>query len=283
MKKISAFLIAMLLIVAQSYAQFARVSSDPKPVAQAEVPVNVVSSYQAKSFITGNDTMPYRLLFPKNYDSSKQYPIIIFLHGSGERGSDNQKQLLHGGALFVRDDLREKFPAFVVFPQCSEKSYWSNVKITEDPVTKKKTLEFQAGGEPTQAMTGAMNLTKKLMSDYPVKKDQVYVMGLSMGGMGTFEIVRRMPNTFAAAISMCGGADTTTGRAIKKTAWWIIHGAKDEEVSPKFSENMVMELRKYYGVEMEYTIYPEAGHNCWDPAFKEPDLLPWLFQQQLGK
>ncbi len=283
MKKITAFLFVMLSIAAQTFAQLAH-TSNLKPAEEATtIPANVISSYEAKWFMNGNDTMPYRLLLPKNYDSSKQYPLILFLHGKGERGYDNEKQLLHGGALFVRDDLREKFPAFVVFPQCSENSFWSNVKITEDPATKKRNFEFQADGEPTQAMTGAIDLTKKLLSDYPVKKDQVYVMGLSMGGMGTFEIVRRMPNTFAAAISMCGGADTTTGKAIKKTAWWIIHGAKDEEVSPKFSENMVMELRKYYGVEMEYTIYPQAGHNCWDPAFKEPELLPWLFQQQLGK
>ena len=240
-----------------------------------------LSLYQQKWFIRGTDTLPYRLLLPENYDSTKQYPVILFLHGAGERGRDNERQLTHGGKLFLQDDVRKKYPAIVVFPQCSFTSFWSNVQFKLDTTSKKRIgFDFQESGEPTSAMKLAMGMFEGILKDYPVKTDQVYVMGLSMGGMGTFEIVRRMPNTFAAAIPICGGANPNTAKELRKTAWYIIHGAKDDVVPPKYSEDMVVALRKFYGVEMEYLVFPNANHNSWDPAFAEPGLLPWLFKQR---
>eukprot|EP01035_Chromulina_nebulosa_P065799 gene65799-90028_t len=186
-----------LLLIITSCSVFAQrhtslsQQTEKKPVSAAEK-LAAMGDYEKKWLINGTDTLPYRLLLPKNYDSSKKYPFILFLHGAGERGNDNASQLIHGGSLFLRDSIRDKYPAIIVFPQCPPNSYWSNVKITEDS-SKKRVFEFQAGGDPTTAMSLAMELTKKMLADYPIKKDQVYVMGLSMGGMGTFEIVRRLP------------------------------------------------------------------------------------------
>jgi predicted peptidase len=242
------------------------------------------SIYLKKVFIRGNDSLQYRMLLPRDYDSSKKYPLVLFLHGAGERGNDNIKQLTHGSHLFLQGNNRRRFPAIVVFPQCPESGYWSNVKTLTDTKTKKQSFVFQADGEPTKAMDLTMELQKNLMQTMPVDSSKIYVMGLSMGGMGTFEIVRRMPRVFAGAIPICGGADSSTAKLIKKTAFWIFHGANDDVVPVKFSENMVSALQAFYNrADMQYTVYSGIGHNSWDRAFAEPELLSWLFAQRREK
>ena len=104
-------------------------------------------------------------------------------------------------------------------------------------------------------------------------------MGLSMGGMGTFELVRRKPATFAAAVPICGGAHEATAKGLRKTAWWIFHGAKDDVVPPHYSKIMADALKKQKA-NVKFTLYPDANHNSWDPAFAEKDLLPWLFSHK---
>ena len=200
-----------------------------------------LSLYEKKLYINGSDTMPYRLLLPDNYDASKKYPLIFFLHGAGERGNDNEKQLVHGAKLFLKNEIRKNFPAIIVFPQCAANSFWSNVDFKMD--NGKRTFSFQEAGEPTIAMKLAQELLMNIMKAYPVVKKQVYVGGLSMGGMGTFEIVSRNPKLFAAAIPICGGGNTSTASSLKKTKWWVFHGGKDDVVPPKLSEDMVNALK----------------------------------------
>lgn len=237
-----------------------------------------LSLYQKKLYISGTDTMPYRLLLPDNYDATKKYPVIFFLHGSGERGNNNEAQLTHGAKLFLKEEVRKNFPAIIVFPQCAANSYWSNVEIKTDD-RGKRTFEFQEEGEPTLAMKLVQELVGVIIKTYPVVKSQVYIGGLSMGGMGTFEIVRRNPKLFAAAFPICGGANPATAPKLKKVDWWIFHGAKDDVVPPYCSEKMVDAL-KYLKVSVKFTLYPNANHNSWDSAFAEPELLPWLFAQK---
>src|SRR5215218_1629154 len=197
------------------------------------------NAYQKKWLVQGPDTLPYRLLLPEGFDASKKYPLVLFLHGSGERGRDNEAQLTHGGQLFLNDTARKAFPAIVVFPQCPTESRWSNVQITTDSSTGQRTFAFQEGGAPTRPMAMLENLLKELQHRYRIKRDQVYVMGLSMGGMGTFELARRRPELFAAAIPICGGANTATAAQLKRIHWWVFHGGKDDVVPPRFSEEMV--------------------------------------------
>lgn len=233
------------------------------------------SLFQKEIFVKGTDTMPYRILLPLNYDGSQKYPLILFLHGSGERGTDNESQLVHGSTLFLRDSIREKYPAIVVFPQCRLESYWSNVDRKVNDLGK-TVYTFQPGGEPTQAMVLLQQLLKSVIKKYPVNKKQIYVGGLSMGGMGTFEIVRRNPKFFAAAFPICGGAEPSTATKLKRVKWWVFHGAADDAVPPELSVKMVDALKEV-NAEVNFSLYPGVKHNSWDNAFAEPTFLSWLF------
>lgn len=235
------------------------------------------SAYQKKWIIQGADTMPYRLLLPQSFDASKTYPVIFFLHGSGERGNDNKLQLVHGADLFLREDVRKNYPAIIVFPQCSKGGYWAN-NIRAIDSTARERFMYLTGGEATRDMHMLELLVAYILENYPADKDHVYVGGLSMGGMGTFELVRRMPGIFAAAFPICGGANPVTAPLLKKTAWWIFHGAKDDVVFPAYSEKMYNALKKE-NANVRFTLYPEANHNSWDATFAEPGLLSWLFAQ----
>lgn len=236
--------------------------------------------YEKHWIIQSGDTMPFRVLLPENYDPAKKYPLVLFLHGRGESGTDNEKQLTHGAKMFLQDSIRKNYPAIVVFPQCASNSYWSNVQmITTGSKTGKRTFYFVPVGEPSQSMKMLQALVANLLERYPVKMDQVYVMGLSMGGMGTFELVRRMPGLFAAAIPICGGAHTATAAQLIKTSWWIFHGGKDDVVLPVYSEKMYEALQKVKA-KVQFKLFPDANHNSWDPAFAEPGLLKWLFEQR---
>lgn len=237
-----------------------------------------LSMYRKHWYVHNNDTMPYRLLLPKSYDKNRKYPLIVFLHGSGERGRDNEAQLVHGAALFLRDSIRDRYPAIVVFPQCAQNSYWSNVVIKMDSVTGQRSFHFGDEGAPSKAMKLLMKLLVQLEDTYHPDRKHIYVGGLSMGGMGTFELVRRKPKYFAAAFSICGGADPATAPKLVHTRWWIFHGLKDNVVDPRFSKEMAAAL-KAAGADVRLTLYPEANHNSWDSAFAEKDLMPWLFSK----
>ena len=240
------------------------------------------SLFEKNVFVHNTDTLPYRILLPLNFDSNTRYPMVLFLHGAGERGNDNEKQLVHGATMFLEDSIRNKYPAIVVFPQCAENSFWANISMSMDSITKKRTLIYKENGAPTKAMELLIGLYQDLSNKYTPDKNQLYVGGLSMGGMGTFEIARRLPDNFAAAFAICGGANTATAPQLKSTAWWICHGMKDNVVNPQNSIDMAKAL-KDAGAEVRLTLYPEANHNSWDDAFKEPTFFSWLFEHQKAK
>ena len=236
--------------------------------------------FQKHWLVQSGDTLPYRILFPKNYDSSKSYPVVFFLHGRGEAGNDNEKQLVHGSAMFLRDSIRSQFPAIVIFPQCGANDYWSNViQASSGTVNAKRMFHFIEGGEPSTSMKLLITLVEHILMRYPINKQQVYVGGLSMGGMGTYELVRLMPKTFAAAFPICGGAHSGTGRQIRKTSWWLFHGLKDDVVLPVFTQQMEASLKKQKA-DVRATYYPNANHNSWDAAFAEPLLMQWMFSKK---
>jgi predicted peptidase len=224
------------------------------------------------------EKLPYRILFPEGYDQTKKYPLILVLHGAGERGSDNEKQLTHGSKLFLDSAVRKKFPAVVVFPQCPQESYWASVEIdrSKNPLV----MSFDYSKPMTAPLRHAMSLVDELSKTEGIDRKCIYITGLSMGGMGTFEAVHRYPNTFAAAIPICGGGDTVRYKKVK-TPFWIFHGAADGVVKVDYSRALVEKL-KAEKVKVKYTEYPGVNHNSWDRAFAEPDFLKWMFGKRRG-
>lgn len=218
--------------------------------------------------------LPYQILQPDNIDTFKKYPVVLFLHGAGERGDDNEKQLVHGSQLFL--DSLSKYPAIVLFPQCPINSYWSNVNIVKYDDGGRE-FQFKNDGKPTESLLTVMNLMDSIQNLEWVDRSKIYVAGLSMGGMGTLELIYRKPKMFAAAISICGGANPNTSNTFaREVALWVFHGAKDDVVDPKYSQILVEEIQKRGG-DVRFSLYPEANHNSWDRAFAEPELLSWLF------
>jgi predicted peptidase len=238
--------------------------------------------YQKKEFVFAEGkALPYRILYPDNYDKSKKYPLILVLHGAGERGKDNEKQLMHGSKLFVTDENRKNFPAIVLFPQCPEESFWAVTKIDRNQQPFK--IEFDYGAEPNWPLAAANDLVKKIIKEEAVDASKVYITGLSMGGMGTFESVYRNPDLYAAALPICGGGDVNRyDKRIAKTAFWVFHGADDAVVDVKLSREMADKLKSLKS-EVKYSEYPGVNHNSWDNAFAEKDYLNWMFSHKKKK
>lgn len=237
--------------------------------------------FEAKLFIRGADTLPYRILMPENYSTVRKYPLVVFMHGSGERGNDNRAQLTHGSALFLKDSVRKEFPAIVIFPQCAKNTSWATLMAQRDSAGNRTGFIFPAEAAPTIPSMLLYKLIDSLLASKNVDSKRAYVGGLSMGGMGTFDMLARFPSRFAAAFPICGaGNEALCGRYAKNTALWIFHGA-DDNVVPPGSSRKFYELLKQAGADVRYTEYPGVGHNSWDNAFAEPELLPWLFSHHL--
>jgi len=235
--------------------------------------------YEKKEFkYADGQVLPYRILYPENYDKNKKYPLLLLLHGAGERGKDNEKQLTWGSKLFITAENRKSFPAIVVFPQCPEESFWAVTKI--DRTTTPFKIEFDYSAEPNWPLAAANALVKKLSNEEGVDKSRIYISGLSMGGMGTFESVYRYPDLYAAALPICGGGDVNRyDKRVAKVPFWIFHGAVDAVVNPQLSRDMVEKL-KSLKAEVKYSEYPGVNHNSWENAFAEKDYLSWMLQHK---
>lgn len=240
------------------------------------------SLFQRKEYhYAEGKTLPYRILYPEKYDRKKKYPLVLVLHGAGERGNNNQSQLVHGAKLFLDAANRKDFPAIVVFPQCPSNSFWASVKI--DTTVRPFGIGFDYSQEANWPLTAANELVRRISADEAVDHSRIYVSGLSMGGMGTFEMVCRYPDMFAAALPICGGADLVSySNWNGKTPFWIFHGEVDAVVNVKLSREANDKLKEIK-VPVKYTEYPGVNHNSWDNAFAEPDFLKWMFGQKKKK
>lgn len=238
--------------------------------AQAQTPGE---EFKKEVFIQDGNTLRYRILFPENFSEDKKYPVVLFLHGAGERGADNEAQLIHGSKLFL--EKNKEFPSIVIFPQAPEEDFWAKVRI--DTLEGKREFRFIISGDPSRSLRAVIALMDSITSQDYVDENRIYVGGLSMGAMGTFELLARRPQMFAAAFAICGGADPEVIKSYRENLdIWIFHGEKDNVVSPELSKMMAREINSAGG-NAKLSLYPEANHNSWDPAFAEPYLLPWLF------
>ncbi len=235
------------------------------------------TDYHAQIYESNGFRLPYRILYPQDFDEHKKYPVIFFLHGSGERGNDNIAQLAHGGDLFAKARDEGNLQAIVIFPQCDSSSFWSNVKFKMGN-TDLRDFDFQKGGKPTESMRLLLGLIHEFEHKSFADKKKFALAGLSMGGMGTLELLRRKPGLFKNAISMCGGDNVkNVKRYARRTKLWIIYGAKDNVVAPHNSVDVYNEMKRL-GADVHLSVYANDGHNCWDSAFKEKDFIPFLLK-----
>jgi predicted peptidase len=216
-------------------------------------------------------SIPYQFLIPENSSEDKQYPLLVFLHGAGELGNDNSSQLVSFPRHFITGQNKQDYPAFIIAPQCPVTDAWASFPGYPSSA--------RTSSEPTNATRLTLELIDELLLKYNIDKHRVYVTGISLGGEGTFDIVSRRPDLFAAAVPICGIADVERASSVKAVAFWVFHGEMDEINPVKYSRLMVQAL-KDEGASPKYTEYPGAGHSIWDRAYNEPGLFPWLFSQQ---
>jgi predicted peptidase len=238
------------------------------------------SLYRIAIYKGAEGQLPYRILDPIDFDSTKSYPLIIFLHGAFEKGNDNVSQLNIGGRYFLREENRKNYPLFVLFPQCPLDDSWAYFENKIDSATGlAKNWNFPFLKKPA-APTGLLKkLLDSLLTLHFIDKSRIYIGGLSQGGMGVYDIVARYPEIFAAAFPICGAGKANTAKNFAgKTALWIFHGDKDDIVPVFFSRDYYNRLKKL-NADVRYSEYHGVFHNSWVNAFGEKELLPWLFSK----
>lgn len=234
--------------------------------------------YNKEVFIESGDSLLYRILYPNNFSPEKEYPVVLFLHGAGDRGNNNERQLWLGADLFIREDIREDYPAIVIFPQCPADTMWTARQKWQEP-SGDWIFKFPVEKRPPRPAELVANLMEDVIEESYTDDDRIYIMGISMGGIGTLEFLHRYPTTYAAAIVYCGGHDIKFSDSYKHTPIWFFHGDADNVVPEHYSIDIYNKIKKD-NKATKYTSYPGVDHNCWDRALAEPTLLKWLFKHK---
>jgi predicted peptidase len=195
--------------------------------------------------------MGYLLYLPKDYEAQPSWPLLVFLHGAGERGDDLELVKKHGPPKLVEEG--QDLPFIVLSPQCQERGGWQAEALAK--------------------------LIDEIVAKHKVDADRVYLTGLSMGGFGTFALAAAHPEKFAAIVPICGGGDPKTAEKLRALPTWVFHGAKDRAVPLERSQEMVDALQAAGG-NVQFTVYPEAEHDSWTETYANPKLYQWLLAQR---
>ena len=233
------FLFLSLIVLSQNLA-----FGDEKPGVQITAKLDTQVKVQ----------MGYLLYLPKDYEKQELWPLVLFLHGAGERGEDLELVKKHGPPKLIGEG--KHFPFIVVSPQCPKERWWEPIELSA--------------------------LLDQIVKTHNVDEDRVYVTGLSMGGFGSWRLAANTPHRFAAIAPICGGGETYWTRRFPHLAVWVFHGAKDTGVPLERSQEMVDGLKKHGG-KPKLTIYPEAGHDSWTETYNNPEFYEWLLEQKRAK
>ena len=230
------------------------------------------STSSTDSFHERYTLLPYRL-YRSNQAASmtEAVPLVVFLHGAGERGCDNSAQLTHCIHCFLEDTVTERYPFLLLVPQCPAEKLWVN--------TDWSLPEHQMESEPTEELLGVIHLVDSLIDCGAIDPSRVYIGGISMGGFGVWDALQRWPDKFAAAIPICGGGDPAYAYRMKDVPIYIFHGLNDGIVQPSRSIQMYNALKAAGSKEAFLVTYPDLAHECWDEAFSSPGLFQWLFSK----
>ncbi len=213
----------------------------------------------------------YRLLRPPTLEPGRKYPLVLFLHGAGERGDDNRNQLKYLPAQMALPEMQQQYPCFLLAPQCPLGKWWNSPGR-------------RAEGEPTQGLSEVMQAVEgqlaEVLAAEPIDRERVLLTGLSMGGYGSWDLACRHPEWFAAVVPICGGGDPKQVARLVGVPVWAVHGDADNVVPVGQTQRMVEALRAAGG-EPKYSELPGVGHNSWTPAYDDPaGVLPWMFEQR---
>lgn len=218
-----------------------------------------------------HEPFKYRLMSPPLIEPGKKYPVVLFLHGAGERGDDNALQLLYLPDQMAQNDWRVNFPCFLIAPQCRSEKKWVDVPWDA--------METEMPSEPSHQMQVALGILDNVLENLPADPQRVYLTGLSMGGYGSWDAAIRYPERFAAVAPICGGGDERGAARLVDVPIWAFHGDQDEAVPVERTRRMIKAIIDAGG-EPKYTEFPGVGHNSWTPAYSDPNgLLPWMFEQ----
>lgn len=218
------------------------------------------------------DVLPYRLHVPEKAEPGRRYPLVIHMHGAGSRGTNNLDQIRTGGANFIGWASARGEEFVFLAPQCPKGKQWVD--------TLWGSREHRMSETPTPWMRMALDLIDDVVRRYPVDRDRIYVMGISMGGYATWELLQRRPSMFAAALPCCGGGDVTLAPALTDISIWAFHGGADKVVPTFRSQSMVAAIRAAGGRKVHYREYPGVGHNAWTPTFTDPSVFEWLWARR---
>lgn len=246
----------LIAVIALSFSQSMKLQAQAADVPLAEKKI--------KFSVTREVEMQYLHYVPKDYDaqSGKKWPLLLFLHGAGERGTNLQRVAVHGPPMLAKQG--KEFPFIIIAPQCPEGERWQ-----------------------TDALLG---LLERVTKEYAVDTNRVYLTGLSMGGYGTWSLGVARPGMFAAIAPICGGGQPVdillagygrNGNPVAALPVWAFHGAKDKVVPLEESERMVNAFKRSGAKDVKLTVYPEADHNSWTETYNNPELYDWLLAHSL--
>ena len=243
----------------------------PLPPRATAVVTNAAAVMEAKVF-NGADggVLRYRMLSPATVEAGRKYPLVLFFHGAGERGDDNAMQLLWGVWPLVSYMKQKGIEGYVIAPQCPAGKQWVDTPWSQ--------LAHRMPEKPSEPMSLVMELLDNMTKELPIDAGRIRVTGLSMGGYGTWDIVQRRPEVFAAAMPVCGGGDATLAWKIRDVPIWTFHGDKDNAVPVERSRQMVSALWQCNG-NVRYREYPGVGHGCWIATYNDNQVLDWFFSQ----
>lgn len=288
MKKILSCLLAVLLLL--SLFSCGEKTPDPQPepkkdpepivktdpvVKKQESAADIYEVFAQKTFTGSNGlTMPYRLYVPADYDAEKYtYPVLLFLHGAGERGDDNTLQLKNAMQLLFDDVESPIYECIVIAPQCAEGNQWVDTPWADGNYLMSLLDESKSN-------ECALELLASVEKDYSVNAARRYVMGLSMGGFGTWDMLMRHSEMFAAGIPICGGADPDCAFEVVDTPIYTFHGTEDTTVPFAGTRDMVQAIRDEGGELVNFVAAEGYGHLVWDYAVQYDGLTSWLFSQK---
>jgi predicted peptidase len=235
-------LLCSALLLVSSYGRFAS-ADEPAPAPGTQQPQKMERTVKI--------TMNYLLYLPKDYDQQEAWPLMLFLHGAGERGEDLDRVKVHGPPKLIA--AGKEFPFVVVSPQCPSDKWWQAHELSA--------------------------LVDEIVERYKIDQDRIYVTGLSMGGYGTWALAAFSPHRFAAAVPICGGGDPRSAQRLPHLPIWVFHGGKDSVVPLSASQEMVDALKKVND-NVKFTVYPEADHDSWTETYNNPELYKWLLEQK---